>query len=53
MSKVKTNVGRRSFIKSVGLAGGGMMIGFSWLYSCKETPEGKAIAALEMPENWY
>ena len=53
MSKVKTNVGRRSFIKSVGLAGGGMMIGFSWLYSCKEAPKGEAIAALEMPENWY
>ena len=53
MSLVKTQVGRRSFIKSVGMASGGLIIGFSWLYSCKEAPEDTAVAELEMPENWY
>ncbi len=50
MSIVKTTFGRRSFIKSIGLAGGGMMIGFSWLASCKDaTPE----VAMQMPEEWF
>lgn len=50
MSLVKTTYGRRSFIKSIGLAGGGMMIGFSWLASCKEaTPEEVAM----MPKEWF
>jgi isoquinoline 1-oxidoreductase beta subunit len=50
MSIVKTTYGRRSFIKSIGLAGGGMMIGFSWLASCKEvTPEEVAM----MPKEWF
>ncbi|WGK63979.1 molybdopterin cofactor-binding domain-containing protein [Croceiramulus getboli] len=51
MTVVKTSIGRRSFIKSVGLAGGGMVIGFSWLYSCKEAAEEEL--ALQMPEEWY
>ena len=50
MSIVKTKVGRRSFIKSVSLAGGGMVIGFNWFYSCKNTPEEVLI---QMPEEWY
>lgn len=50
MSIVKTNIGRRSFIKSVSLTGGALVIGFNWLYSCKETP---AVAAIQMPEEWY
>jgi isoquinoline 1-oxidoreductase beta subunit len=50
MSIVKTTYGRRSFIKQIGLAGGGMMIGFSWLASCKDaTPE----VAMQMPEEWF
>jgi isoquinoline 1-oxidoreductase subunit beta len=49
MTKVKTTLGRRSFIKSTALAGGGMMIGFSWFASCK--PSKKEI--LELPKEWY
>lgn len=50
MSLVKTNFGRRSFIKSVSLAGGGLVIGFNWLYSCKEATEE---VVLELPKEWY
>ena len=50
MSLVKTKYGRRTFIKSMGLAGGGMMIGFSWLASCKQATE-EEIA--QMPDEWF
>ncbi|MEZ4829088.1 MAG: molybdopterin cofactor-binding domain-containing protein [Bacteroidia bacterium] len=49
MTIVKTSYGRRSFLKSVTLAGGGMMLGFSWLSSCQSNPK----AALAMPKNWF
>ena len=49
MTLVKISHGRRSFIKSSALAGGGMMIGFSWLASCKPTPE----QLLTMPKEWF
>lgn len=49
MTLVKISHGRRSFIKSTALAGGGMMIGFSWLASCKPTPE----QLLTMPKEWF
>ncbi len=51
MSLIKTTYGRRSFIKSIGLAGGGMMIGFSWLASCKETTTAEEVAM--MPDEWF
>jgi isoquinoline 1-oxidoreductase beta subunit len=53
MSKVKTGMGRRSFIKNVSLAGGGLIIGFNWL-ACKRAAEesGKEMA-LEMPDEWF
>ncbi len=52
MTRVKTSMGRRSFIKSSALAGGGMVIGFSWLASCRTetTPEE---VAMTMPEEWF
>ena len=50
MTRIKTSYGRRSFIKTTVLAGGGMMLGFSWLAGCQ--PEGSG-AELAMPENWY
>lgn len=49
MTLVKTTYGRRSFLKCTALAGGGMMIGFSWLASCKPTPE----QIKNMPKEWF
>lgn len=50
MSTLKTSIGRRSFLKSTVLAGGGMMLGFSWLASCKSKTEAEVMA---MPEEWF
>lgn len=49
MTLVKTTVNRRSFLKAALLAGGGMVLHFSWLAGCR--PTGKK--ALEMPEEWF
>ncbi|MEZ4958982.1 MAG: molybdopterin cofactor-binding domain-containing protein [Saprospiraceae bacterium] len=49
MTLVKTTYNRRSFIKATAISGGGMVLGFSWLASCKPTPE--QIKA--MPKEWF
>ncbi len=49
MAVVKTKFDRRSFIRSSVLAGGGLMIGFSWLASCTSN---KA-KGLSMPDEWF
>ena len=49
MSMIKSRVNRRSFLKSSALAGGGLMISFSWLASCTSKRE----EALGMPEEWF
>lgn len=49
MSIVKTKIGRRSFLKNTAMAGGGMVLGFSWLASCKMTPD----EVNNLPKEWF
>ncbi|MCQ0110700.1 xanthine dehydrogenase family protein molybdopterin-binding subunit [Zhouia amylolytica] len=49
MTLIKTTYGRRSFLKVSALAGGGMVIGFSWLASCKPKVDDVA----KMPDEWF
>jgi hypothetical protein len=48
MTAIKTSIGRRSFLKTSALAGGGMMLSFSWLAGCKPTPD-----MVELPKEWF
>ncbi len=50
MTLIKTAVGRRSFLKSTAITGGGMMLGFSWLASCQSKSEAEILA---MPKEWF
>ncbi len=50
MTLIKTKIGRRSFIRTSTLAGGGMMLGFSWLGSCKGKTEEQV---MQMPKEWF
>lgn len=49
MSLTKIKIGRRAFIKNTSLAGGGLVLGFNWLASCKPTPE----QVRNMPKEWF
>lgn len=50
MSTANTSFDRRKFIKVSALAGGGMLLSFSWLAGCKPSTE-ETIASL--PKEWF
>jgi isoquinoline 1-oxidoreductase beta subunit len=49
METVKKTINRRDFLKASALAGGGMMLSFSWLAGCKSTTEEVS----KMPKAWF
>ena len=52
MTLIKTKFGRRAFIKNTSLASGGLVLGFSFLNSCKPE-QAKQMAVREMPKEWF
>lgn len=54
MSAIKTSVNRRNFLKASTAAGGGFLLGFSFLAGCQSEAEvAEKISKLVMPESWY
>ncbi|NJB71357.1 isoquinoline 1-oxidoreductase beta subunit [Saonia flava] len=52
MASIKTKIGRRAFIKNTSLASGGLVLGFSFLNSCKPKQVAE-MAVQEMPKEWF
>ena len=53
MTLVKTPIGRRAFIKNTSLAGGGLVLGFNLLNSCKPKVAEAVAVEIEMPKEWF
>lgn len=49
MSGIQTSYNRRSFLKATTLAGGGLMLSFSWLAGCKPSTD----KVMELPKEWF
>jgi len=49
MQTISSKLSRRSFLKASALAGGGMILSFSWLAGCKPTSE----ELMTMPKEWF
>lgn len=49
MSTSQSKLSRRSFLKASTLAGGGLMLSFSWLAGCKPTAQ----ELMTMPKEWF
>ncbi|WP_431162748.1 molybdopterin cofactor-binding domain-containing protein [Flagellimonas beolgyonensis] len=49
MDKTSIMLSRRTFIKNASFAGGGLLLSFNWLASCKLTPEESAA----LPKEWF
>ena len=52
MKQIKTKIGRRAFIRNSSLAGGGLVLGFSILNSCRPK-DAESMAVREMPKEWF
>lgn len=52
MARIRTQMGRRAFIKNTSLASGGLVLGFSILNSCKPRDTEK-MTVREMPKEWF
>ena len=53
MSNIKTSYNRRSFLKSVAVTGGGLVLGFSWLSGCRPEDTKLIASGPALPDNWY
>lgn len=51
MANYKTSLGRRTFLKSSAMVGGGLIIGFNWLAGCQTNPKGETESAI--PKEWF
>lgn len=50
MTTAKIKLGRRSFIKNTGLAGGGLVLGFNWFASVSAAGTGRAVLPDDLSE---
>jgi len=51
MEIINTRIGRRSFLKTSGAIGGGLLVGFNWLLSCKALSNREPLNSI--PQEWF